>query len=514
MHTPAPENVEVLLVDDRPANLQALEAILTRPDYTLVFASSGAEALRKVLEHDFAAMLIDVNMPYMDGFELATTIKAHSQYSTIPILFVTATPADRRHIFEAYRIGAVDYLEKPLDVHVVRSKVDVFVQLYRQRREIQRQAEQLRSLEVERVRNETARRYRNLAEAIPQIVWIASAAGAAEFVNQHWEVATGLSREASMGDRWRAALHEDDVVAFDEAWARAIASGQPVAAECRLLGRGGEARWYLFRASPEVEEGRIVRWLGTFTDVDDQKRAEHRAHAAIAIRDEFLSVASHELRTPITPLQLQLQSLLKMARSEGWEESTAGRLSSAIRQTTRLNSLVDSLLDVSRISNGKLALSREEFDLGDAVREIVDRFHEEATRARCTLSLEAEPRIRGSWDRMRVEQVVTNLLSNAVKYAAGTLIEVQVRRDRDRGVIVVRDHGGGIDGEHLPRIFDRFERAVSASNFGGLGLGLYIARQIVSAHGGVIKVDSVRDEGAAFTVELPLTDRFALGQAS
>jgi PAS domain S-box-containing protein len=502
----APENVEVLLVDDRPANLQALEAILTRPDYTLVFASSGAEALREVLEHDFAAMLIDVNMPYMDGFELASAIKGHTKYSAIPILFVTATPADRRHIFEAYRVGAVDYLEKPLDEHVVRSKVDVFVQLHRQRRELQRQAERLRVLEIDRVRLETERRYRNLAEAIPQIVWIASPAAEAEFVNAHWETATGMARDASLGHAWRAAMHPEDGQRFEDAWAKGSSGTEPIVTECRLLHPSHDPRWYLFRASPEIENGHTSRWLGTFTDVDDQKRAEQQARAAIAVRDEFLSVASHELRTPITPLQLHLQSLLKMAREEHWQASSEQRLSTAIRMTTRLNTLVDRLLDVSRISNGKLTISREELDLDDTLRELVDRFREEITRARCTVTLEAEACLRGSWDRLRIEQVVTNLLTNALKYAPGTPIEITAQRETDRAVVVVRDHGKGIDDAQLSRIFDRFERGVSTNHNGGLGLGLYIARQIVTAHGGTIRVESHPAGGAEFTVDLPLNE--------
>jgi PAS domain S-box-containing protein len=498
-----PETVEVLLVDDRAANLQALEAILKRPDYSLVFAESGEEALRCILDHDFAAMLIDVNMPFMDGFELAATIKRHAHYSTIPILFVTATPADHRHIFEAYRVGAVDYLEKPLDEHVVRSKVAVFVQLHRQRREIARQGERLRILELERIRLEATRRYRNLAEAIPQIVWIATRDGEVEFVNRHWEAATGTPFEESLGARWRSALHEDDLARFDAAWARGVDQGGAIDLECRLATVDGGYRWYLFRASPEREDGVIARWLGTFTDVDDQKRAEQGARAAIALRDEFLSVASHELRTPLTPLQLQLQSLLRTVRAEGRGDAAESRIASAIRQTGRLNALVDNLLDVSRISNGRLTLAREDCDLAEVVREVAERFHEEVTRMNCRLTVDAPGPVRAWADRLRMEQVVTNLLSNAVKYAAGALITLQVKEQRDRCVLVVRDEGIGIEAGDLARIFERFERAVPANNYGGLGLGLYIARQIVAAHGGTIHAESTPNEGTTFTVELP-----------
>jgi PAS domain S-box-containing protein len=500
---PSIETAEVLLVDDRPANLQALAAILDRPEYSLVFAESGEVALKRILEHDFAAILIDVRMPGMDGFELASTIKRHAHYSHLPILFVTATAADHRHIFEAYRVGAVDYLEKPLEEHIVRAKVAVFVQLQRQRREIQRQAERLRALELDRIRNETSRRYRNLAEAIPQIVWIASPTGAAEFVNMHWERATGISCGMSLGSGWRAALHPDDAPRLDAAWDRSLADGGPIEAECRLVSAGGGHRWYLFRASPELDDGAVSRWLGTFTDVDDQKRAEQRAREAVALRDDFLSVASHELRTPLTPLQLQLQSLLKTMRAEGRQDQAAARITSAIRQTGRLNALVDSLLDVSRISNGKLTLSREDCDMTEIVREVAERFGEESKRAQCTVEVDAELPIRGRWDRLRIEQIVTNLLSNAIKYAAGTHIAVSAHQSGDRAVLVVHDQGIGISPEHLPRIFERFERAVPVTNYGGLGLGLYIAREIVAAHGGTIHAESRLSEGATFTVELP-----------
>jgi signal transduction histidine kinase len=235
-----------------------------------------------------------------------------------------------------------------------------------------------------------------------------------------------------------------------------------------------------------------------------RERIEQELREAVVMRDDFLSVAGHELRTPLTAVQLQVHSLLGRARERyGTDGYLLERLERVRRQTERLSGLIDELLDASRISAGRLTLEPEECDLAALVREVADRAAEAAARAGCALRVAAEAPVRGHWDRLRIEQVVSNLLGNALKYGAGKPVEVQVQGGRDRARLAVRDAGIGIPIEDQARIFRRFERAVSSRNFGGLGLGLWIVRQVVEAHGGTVRVESEPGQGATFIAELP-----------
>ncbi|HUJ24400.1 MAG TPA: ATP-binding protein [Myxococcales bacterium] len=233
--------------------------------------------------------------------------------------------------------------------------------------------------------------------------------------------------------------------------------------------------------------------------------AEHSARAAaeaaVKAREEFLSIASHELRTPLTPLTLQLGVLKRLSPAE-----LVPRVETAQRQVDRLSRLVVNLLDVTRIGAGALRLEREEVELDPMVRSLPERFHEEARRQGCALSVEARP-VRGNFDGLRIDQVLTNLLSNALKYGAGKPVNVRLWTEGDRVRIAVTDQGIGIAVGDQERIFERFERAVSSREFSGLGLGLYISRQIVEAHGGTISVASKPGQGSAFVVDLPMTPR-------
>ncbi|HVI92966.1 MAG TPA: PAS domain-containing sensor histidine kinase [Anaeromyxobacter sp.] len=245
-------------------------------------------------------------------------------------------------------------------------------------------------------------------------------------------------------------------------------------------------------------------------DVTERKRIEDRAQLwrkareEVRERDEFLSVASHELRTPITALQLQLQLLHRAAERsvDGLPRVLDDKVDALERQTRRIALLVNELLDVSRMRLGRLELRYEELDLAEVARETAEHLREEVVRSGSSLQLDVQP-VHGQWDRLRLEQVVTNLLVNASKFGEGKPILLAVEGDERWARLRVEDRGIGIPTEHHGRVFERFQRAVPAENFGGLGLGLYVARQIVEAHGGRIRVASAPGEGATFTVELP-----------
>jgi signal transduction histidine kinase len=237
----------------------------------------------------------------------------------------------------------------------------------------------------------------------------------------------------------------------------------------------------------------------------EQQRLASEARAAVRVRDEFLGVAAHELRTPLTSLKLQLQLLYRQLRQDAPPDP--GRVGRAVdaceRQTTRLSQLVDSLLDVSRLTSGRLELRPEALELDEVARELARRFETEARMAGVRLTVDAPRPVPGRWDRLRLEQVLTNLVSNALKYGQGAPVDVRVRDEGAYARLEVEDRGIGIDPEDARRIFDRFERAVSSQHYGGLGLGLFISRQLVEALGGRISVESRPGRGSTFTVLLP-----------
>lgn len=251
----------------------------------------------------------------------------------------------------------------------------------------------------------------------------------------------------------------------------------------------GMAKELAWRAAAALEHARLYR----------------DAQEAVRARDEFLSVASHELRTPITALSLKLQTLARTcAQQDGAPARGTADLEGMRAQVKRLADLVDELLDVSRIQADRLALQTEPIELASMVSEVVARMRSAAGRVGCEIEVDAHGQVVIEGERLRLERVVTNLLANALKYGAGRPIEVRVARADGRATIRVRDHGIGIERHSLERIFGKFERAVSERQYGGLGLGLFISRRIVEAHGGTIRAESSPGEGATFVVELPL----------
>ncbi len=252
--------------------------------------------------------------------------------------------------------------------------------------------------------------------------------------------------------------------------------------------------------------GTLIGFTKVTRDLSERRRMEEervrlaQAQEAIRLRDEFLSIASHELKTPLTALQLQVQGLLDR---KDLDERLANRLGKVARSSDRLGGLIASLLDASRFASGQMSLRYEAFDLLDAARAVIESLREVAQRAGCDVSLGAGASVRGSWDRVRVEQILTNLLSNAFKYAPGAPVLVTLRQEADTAVLQVRDDGPGISALDLSRLFGRFERA-SPPSYGGFGLGLYIARQAAEAHGGTITAANNEAGGVCITVRLPL----------
>ena len=270
----------------------------------------------------------------------------------------------------------------------------------------------------------------------------------------------------------------------------------------RKLGRGE------FSESILIKGPRDLRSLGERLDWLRRRLLELETH-----QSRFLRHVSHELKTPLTPLRLHTQILMKTIRDKGHlqsltEDKITRMVNSSDRQIQRLSQLVDDLLDISRINIGKLELRRETMDFSELVEEVLERYAGQMQEAGCLAELNNFGKVSGDWDRFRLEQVLINLLSNAIKYGRGRPVTIDLGTRDNMVVFTMRDRGIGIAQEDQDRIFQRFERAVSATHFGGLGLGLYIASEIVRAHGGMLRVQSVVAQGSTFTLELPLANDF------
>jgi signal transduction histidine kinase len=242
---------------------------------------------------------------------------------------------------------------------------------------------------------------------------------------------------------------------------------------------------------------------GEAPSTEEQALLIAELEAAVRVRNDFLSLASHELKTPLAALALHLDLLqreVEAVEADEPRERMSDRLDRALRQTQRLGRLVEELLDVARVVSGSLRFDLEAVDLGRVVREVAARHAE----AGVMISVDGERTIVGHWDKLMLEHVAQNLVDNAVKYGQRRPIEIELLRRGPDALLCVRDHGIGIAPSDLERIFERFERAVSPRQYGGLGLGLWIVRQIVEGLGGQISVDSVPGQGACFTVALPV----------
>lgn len=518
---PAVPVASVLLVDDRPANLLALESILAPLGLRLVRASSGQEALMHLLKQPFALILLDVQMPGMDGFETASAIKAHSRTSDIPIIFITALNRDANHVYSGYAHGAVDYLLKPFDPDILRAKVSILVELYRKAEVIKEQARILRQQEAELAERRLERRYRRLTELMPMIVWATRPSGVVYYANEVWTEYSGLTAESTGSIANPAMLHPEDVDAVASAWTESLAVRRRFEAHCRLRRNAdGAHRWHLVRAVPERDDDGVLQgWIVTATDIHEQKMIEESrelllarekaaretAESANRMKDEFLANVSHELRTPLNAIL----GWSRMLRSGMLEATRAGRALETIERSAQMQAeIIEDLLDVSRIISGKLRIAARRTDVVAVVQAATDTVRPTADAKGVELRwVCALTDFECVCDPGRLQQVVCNLLTNAVKFTPkGGVVEVHLVRGDKTIEVRVADSGSGISSAFLPYVFDRFRQAdnSTARSHHGLGLGLAIVRHLVELHGGQVRAESAGiGQGSTFTVILP-----------
>jgi two-component system, sensor histidine kinase len=512
------EKVDILLVDDRLDGIFALEAVLTSPEYNLVRATSGVDALSQILSTDFALILMDVQMPDMDGFEVARIIKQREKSKRIPIIFMTAINKTDQFISMGYSVGAVDYLFKPFDPHILRSKVAVFVELYKKSRLVLHQGSVLLEVEQrERARTladleaESRRRYRNLADAIPQIVWRLNNSGEVEYFNQFWQQYTGWPVEESLRGNWRNIFHPEDLAVFEKHWRVALETKLGFDCDCRLLsGTEKQYRWHLFRVVPETSQAReLPYWISTATDIHDKKmiqeelaREKKKADLANETKSRFLANMSHEIRTPLGAI-LGFADLLNdpnvgVAERAEWTGTIR-------RNGEQLSKIIDEILDLSKVEAGKLDVERTEVNIVDLLNGVKDLMSMPAQKK----GLQLEFQIKGTIPRtiftneMRVRQILINIIGNAVKFSSSGGITVTIFYQSGRLFCHVRDSGPGLSSHEIKNLFQPFSQGDSSvtRKFGGTGLGLALSRRLARALGGDVLVkETVKGTGSTFEI--------------
>lgn len=528
------QKVNVLLVDDHPENLLVLEAILGSLGQNLVRANSGEQALRCLLNQEFAVILLDVQMPGMDGFETATLIRQRQRSRDTPIIFLTAFSTSDNLVFQGYSLGAVDYLLKPIQPEVLKSKVAVFVDLFKKTAEVKRQAAQLEAINSEL--KESEQRFRALSTCSPVGIFLTDTAGCATYTNPRYQAIYGHQLGENLVEAWLQSVHPEDrdrIIALQSVWN--CAEHREYADEFRLVVQIESIRWVHVQLSPLVsDKGKLIGHVGTVEDITERKQAEEarvqiireqearqQAEAANRMKDDFLATVSHELRTPLNSILGWTQLL----RTRKFDPSTINRALEVMERNAKAQAqLIEDLLDVSRIIRGKLRLNFCRLNLVAIVETAIDTVRLTATNKSIELESVLEPSaVYVSGDPDRLQQVTWNLLSNAIKFtAAGGKVMVRLSvvsgewtTDTEQNTITkyaqiqVIDTGNGISKDFLPYVFEPFRQADSTTTraYGGLGLGLAIVQQLVEMHGGKIYVDSDGEgKGATFTVKLPLLE--------
>ncbi|NMG08162.1 ATP-binding protein [Brasilonema sp. UFV-L1] len=384
---PFEPKVNVLLVDDHPENLLALEAILDSLEQNVVRATSGAEALRCLLNQDFAVILLDVQMPNMDGFETAALIRQRERSRHTPIIFLTAFSTSDNMVFRGYSLGAVDYLFKPIHPEILKSKVAAFVDLFQKTVKIERQAAQLIEMNTELRKREEM--FRSLSACSPVGIFLTDTFRKCTYVNPRYQAIYGMTQEESLGDGWTQAIHPEDRERVIADWYALSGEGIEYRGEFRIITPTGVERWVHMSSSPMLSnERKVIGYVGTIEDMTERKQAQEEhikfireqtarqeAETANRLKDEFLATLSHELRTPLT----SILGWSRLLRQRNMDEKAITRALETIERNASLQAqLIDDILDVSRIMRGKLQLNLCPINLIPVISTVVDSVRLEA----------------------------------------------------------------------------------------------------------------------------------------
>jgi DNA-binding response OmpR family regulator len=488
----------ILIVDDNQSNLYSLKKLLESKDFQVDTADSGEEALGKALKNDYALIILDVQMPDMDGFEVAETLAGYSKTKEVPIIFLSAVNTEKKFITRGYASGGKDYVTKPVDPEILMLKVKTFYNLQEQNIAM-RKTQQSLELEVKGRRESQVTmksqidHFHLMLESLPQIAFTLNEEGIVDFVNVKWF-------QYSDSEQDFPETHPDDLNIKEE-FERCKKKGKALDLEVRIKNiETGNYRYHLLRVTPVREENSIKNWVGTFTDIDDQKKVEKE-------KDEFLSIASHELKTPLTSIKAYVQ-LLERKLKLNKESAEAGFVTKVQDQIEKLNTLITDLLDVSKIENGKLKINKKPTNLGNVITNAIETIlqtHENNVKIKYDGIISD---ILIPLDEIRIEQVLINFLTNAIKYSPQNnqvIVTTFVDEEEQEVKVNVTDFGIGIPDFKQEAVFNKFYRVEESSlQFQGMGIGLFICSEIIKQHHGNIGVSSKVGEGSTFYFTLPL----------
>jgi hypothetical protein len=507
--------IAILMVDDTPDKLLALEAALGDMGEQVVRAESGREALRLVLRREFALILLDINMPGMDGFETAALIRQRKSSAHTPIIFITSFSTADVEVYRGYSLGAVDYLFTPVTPEVLRSKVAVFVELAKKNREIKRQAEVLRRVEEERMQ-------RRLDEATERLEWetrrnyffrlsiellaITNYSGVFTQTNPTWQRTLGYGEDELHGHGLQEFIHPDDVATTNEVIGSILEADTSLYFENRFRAKDGTYRWLGWTIAPFAAEGLLYIFARDMTERRERENEIHRLNGDLEQRTLSLQLLNQELESFSYSLAHDLRTPLRSisAYSEMMAGGEAGELTSEAmkmihtiqRNSGRMSQLMDDFLAFFRVA--RKDVKQENIVMTSIAREAIATVSVDSKR-QVDFKIGALPPAKG--DPAMVLQVLVNLISNAVKFTGQKKkaeIEIGCLADRVPTVYFVKDNGVGFNMKYYSRLFGVFERLHRREEFDGTGIGLAIVQKIVQRHAGSVWAEAVIDHGATF----------------
>lgn len=517
----------VLIVDDRPENILPIKKILELHHFTIDTAGSGEEALKKILRNNYAVIILDVQMPGMDGFEVAAAISGFSKAKDTSIIFLSAVNTEKKFITKGYTSGGVDYLTKPVDPDILVLKVKTLHKLYEQQQEL-RDIQHALEIEIEvrkkaqEALSQQMQELESVLESLPQIAFTMTPDGHIEYVNEHWF-------KYSHDPKQFPIAHPDDEVC--DAWKHYMLNGLEFTREIRLQEQSTLTyKYHLLRVIPIKQTGQVIRWVGTYTDIHLQKLNEGILEQQVALRtkellvknvelertnhelQQFSWVVSHDLKEPLRKIQL-FNDLVKETYLKENKEAVS-YLDRSIKASARMSSLINDLLAYSQLT---IPAPFQPTDLNVLINELLTDFDDLISKANALVTVKEIPIIDTIPGRIR--QVFQNLISNALKFSQkgiAPIITIHAERIETKSIegmpsvhgnycrITVQDNGIGFDEKFLDRIFIIFQRLNTKTYYEGTGIGLAIAKKNIDKHHGLISAKSQLNKGSCFIIILPI----------